>query len=469
MMSLYLVFALVGIVLFLGIYLYSRFQLKRMQTVVNDDDRRNKKQSVSGKTVQQKIEPSISVDKPSVAVGGVTAEISSYSNSSLTPDVDGAPLEQLAQELEQSAQVLEVDNGTTEENVGLHDLLLDNEKDADVMGKTENEATVIPSDQIDIFTSQEENDNIADSDVAATTNKDQSTTDDSAAKKEHTSQLATNHANAMEIVANISGQGSVGRDSVLATYRNYDYLFTRKVGIYGKNILTKIWENLELADPANEFSDVAVALQLADKTGAMTRKESNTFSTMAMDLADKMKRRVVFSMDIDQAVERGRELDDLARKFDAMVVCNIIPKRRQGFRSTDIKSCTRDLNMVQSQNGVFGRFEQVNDKAVLRYSLAVAGEDGKYVSVNASHSFYVSDIVLFIKVPLVEKPELAFDLMIQDARRLSAWLDGKVVDKNGRNMSNRTLQTLAEQIGAIETEMASQGLHAGSELCKKLF
>ncbi len=74
-----------------------------------------------------------------------------------------------------------------------------------------------------------------------------------------------------------------------------------------------------------------------------------------------------------------------------------------------------------------------------------------------------------MNVPLAKMPTEAFDSMIKDARKLAAWMDGKIVDKHARNMTSRTLDKIAEQIATIEKEMSLDGLMPGSEICKKLF
>ena len=276
-------------------------------------------------------------------------------------------------------------------------------------------------------------------------------------------------ANAIEIVAKISGGEAITRDEALVIFRRYDYLFTRYLGIYGKNSLTEHWENVEQSGQEERFSEIALSLQLADKTGAMTRKESNTFSTLALEMSDKADKKLEFSMGIDESVEKGRMLDELARKYDAMVVCNIIPKRRKGFRSTDIKSCTKDLEMLASKNGVFGRYAKISNVSSLRYSLALANSDGEYISSTTRDPFQVDEIVVFLNVALVVDPCDAFQTMISDARKLGAWMDGKIVDKDAKNMTSRTLDKIAEQITMIEKEMNLDGLVPGSGICKKLF
>jgi len=276
-------------------------------------------------------------------------------------------------------------------------------------------------------------------------------------------------ANAIEIVAKIHSDEVVLRDVLLTTYRKFDYLFTRHLGIFGKNSLTNVWQDVEHSSQDDQFNEIAISLQLADKTGAMTRKESNTFSTLSVQMADELNKTLEFSMDLDESVERGRMLDELARKYDALVVCNIIPKRRKGFRSTDIKSCTKDLRMMPASNGVFGRFEKIDGVNTLRYSLALADRQGEFIQATTRDPFQVEEIVVFMNVPLVARPVEAFESMIEDARKLGAWMDGKLVDKNANNMTTKTLEKIIEQIAIIEKEMRLDGLVPGSGVCKKLF
>lgn len=489
--TLYIVFLVIGLLAFAGVYFYSQFQIKRRNSEggsIHEDLLMKKAEAIQRRNQNvSQIENNDIADDSNVSVGGVTAKVTPHSEMNApsfnTPvemsEVDGAPLDQLAEELLQSSDQL-----------GDETRKIDDVQRLEASSQDLNDVVHKKAPQIEIFSesdvieSQKQQEPIQKESVETKLSKNSDedsffnrqetsssiktgNSESSVAKKE--SHQPRNVINDMEIVASTSGDQAVLRDDVLSIYRNFDYLFTRKTGIFGKNGLTHIWENIELADATSEFNDVAVSLQLADKTGAMTRKESNTFSTMALELADRLKRKVTFSLDIDAAIDRGRELDEMARRYDAMVVCNVVPKRKQGFRSTDIKSCTRDLNMVQSSNGVFGRFDKVGQQAALRYSLAVAGDSGKYISLDKGSSFYVRDIVLFVKVPLVIDPVNAFDLMVEDARRLAAWLDGKLVDRNSKNMTSRTLEALSEQIVNIEQQMASEGVVPGSELCKKLF
>lgn len=457
-LMLYLTFLVLGIVLFIGIYLYSKAQLKNNDIDKCDDYQEgvsdSKPQSFfkrifsskAQEVVAEKNEPLL--DGDTFSAGGVVAKVA-RANQVSSGDVHSESFGGDVQEVETEAPAYEAAEITSLDDGFENGVLLESESHKEgYLYKDNLEGDSLAEPLVE---------NIVKSEV------------NNAQKPKSRADKFKSGADSLEIVAKISGEEFVARDKCLSVYRKYDYLFTRKLGIFGKNSLTQVWESVELADKEAEFDDIAVSLQLADKTGAMTRKESNTFSTLAIEMADNLDKAIVFSMDIDDSVERGRVLDTLARKYDAKVVSNIIPKRRKGFRSTDLQSCTRDLQMVQSSNGVFNRFAKLDGVNTLRYSLAIAGSDGKYVPLSGGDSFEIQDIVVFLNVPLVEKPVEAFDLMIADARRLAAWLDGKVVDKNSRNMTARTLDMLSGQISSLEKEMVLDGLTPGDATCKKLF
>jgi len=471
-LDLYLVFLVIGALLFSCIYVYSKIQIKNNRKALADN--------IANESVGKKDLNTPDIEERSVSgsvsVGGVTATVSSNSPikskarvesvSDVVPQVDSAPLDQIAQELVQTNQDFSLEDDIYDNENYSEQRIVESSSSVN-MSVSLNESSAI---QVENDTVQRQQGDL----LAKQASRDSEFNDTHVQSKpqQHSPKQELQKESskaAYEMVASILGENAVPRDEILSVYRNFDYLFTRKVGIFGRNSLTAVWEDVEKSDASIEFLDIALAIQLADKTGAMTRKESNTFSTMVLELGEKLNRKIVFSMDIDDAIERGRELDEIARRYDATVVCNIVPKRKQGFSSIDIKSCTRDLNMIQARNGVFSRFGEVGGVATLRYSLAVAADSGKYVSVTQGNSFHVKDIILFVKVPLVQEPEKAFDLMMEDAYRLAAWLDGKVVDKHGRNMTSRTKESLSGLIAGIEQEMASEGLVSGSELCRKLF
>lgn len=273
-----------------------------------------------------------------------------------------------------------------------------------------------------------------------------------------------------ELVAKIPGITPVSRDEVLTIFRKYDYLLARKIQVFGVNSLTGAWSDLELESEATTYTDLGVSVQLADTTGALTRKELNAMSQMILELSDTFDRKFNFSMDLDEAIEHGRELDRIARAHCAMVVLNIVPKRRQGFRSSDFESCSRDLTMTQAANGVFTRYRRKGSgDSIAQYHIAVADEKGKFRSVNKQQPFYITDIVVYLNVPRTKEPLEVFDNMLEESRRLATWLDGKLVDKQRRNLTTKMVRQFRDQIGEMQRAMQADGLTPGDSISQKLF
>ncbi len=273
----------------------------------------------------------------------------------------------------------------------------------------------------------------------------------------------------IELVAKIPGENAVSRDDVLVIFRKYDFLFARKLHVFGFNTLKQMWADIEREDVSAIFTDLGVSVQLADKSGALTRKELNTMSQLVLAIAEKFDRQFTFSMDLDEAIENGRELDELGRKHNAMVVLNIVPKRKDGFRSSDIDSCTRDLNMAQAENGVFTRYKRVDGQSSVQYHIAVADSNGQFSPVSKQAPFRVHDVVVYLNVPVVKQPIAAFDTMVDEARKLATWLDGKLVDKHRRNMTTKAIKMLSSQVDEIEHNMRKDGLVPGDDISQKLF
>ena len=81
----------------------------------------------------------------------------------------------------------------------------------------------------------------------------------------------------------------------------------------------------------------------------------------------------------------------------------------------------------------------------------------------------VHDLVLYMKVPSTPEPETIFQQMVSDANDLATWLDGKVVDRSGKAMTQRTYASLMQQVSDIAYSMNQDGITPGDAVTKKLF
>ena len=271
-----------------------------------------------------------------------------------------------------------------------------------------------------------------------------------------------------ELVARVKNPEPIEQHELLTLFRLHDFKFHRKVNIYGLNQLTEMWRDIEFELPSARFVELGVAIQLADRDGGMSQKELHDFQQMALAYSNKFDAPFEFSMDIDEALKQAQILDQIGRRYDSMAVLNVVPRSKSGFRMADIESCARDLMMSTDKNGIFMKTRGQKHNLSILFRLACTDGAGHF-GLKGGGTTPIHDLVIYMNVPATNEPEAVFQEMVKDANNLATWLDGKVVDRNGRVMTQRSYSMLMQQISDIAYSMQQDGLVAGDEVSKKLF
>jgi len=271
-----------------------------------------------------------------------------------------------------------------------------------------------------------------------------------------------------ELVARFSNSDPIEQKQLLSLFRTHDFKFHRKVHIYGLNQLTDLWRDIEFELPSARFVELGVAIQLADREGGMSKKELHDFQQMVLEFSNVFDAPFEFSLDIDEALTQAKVLDQVGRRYDSMAVLNVIPRSKAGFRLADIESCMRDLGMVKDKNGIFLKTTGQKNQISILYRLGCTNKSGDFgFSGEGKEPIY--DLVMYMNVPATKAPELVFQDMVKDTNSLATWLEGKIVDREGKVMTQRSYSVLTQQISDIAFSMQQDGLSPGDSLCKKLF
>lgn len=275
----------------------------------------------------------------------------------------------------------------------------------------------------------------------------------------------------VDLVAKVMNPSPIEQNELLALFREHDFKFHRKVHIYGLNELTDMWRDIEFELPSARFLELGISIQLCDREGPMNEKESHDFQQMVLQFCERYDAPFEFSMKIEDALRQAQTLDQIGRRYDCMAVLNVVPKAKSGFRMADIQSCARDLMMSSDKNGIFMKTEGQKNNITILYRLACTDGEGHFgVQLTGQKvSTPVHDLVVYMNVPATRDPETVFQQMVKDANDLATWLDGKVVDRSGKTMTQRTYTTLMQQISGIAYSMQQDGLAPGDAVAKKLF
>lgn len=270
----------------------------------------------------------------------------------------------------------------------------------------------------------------------------------------------------IELVARIPGNNPIKRDTALGLYRQHEFELKMPRRIFGLSQPGGVWMNLEQAPADAMFTDFGISIQLADRTGPISETEINTFSQIVLRFAEVFGRRFSFSMEIDEALKHARDLDELCKKYDALVILNVLT-RDSGFKGEDVDKHARELGMRMTRRRIYEKAISEKNHVRYLYSLANLYGDGHFDEVPGAAK--IGGITLFMNIPRTRSPNEVFDTMVADAKDLCRRLDGKLVDQNKRSMTENGIKAISEQIKRIASEMESDGIEPGGTIASRLF
>lgn len=260
----------------------------------------------------------------------------------------------------------------------------------------------------------------------------------------------------------------IPRDKALGIYKQNEYMLDKPRGLYGLRNVTKVWSNLDSDPISTEYTDLRLAIQLADINGPVTESELNTFTQLSLKLADPLKRRTLFSMEHDEALQMARKLDAFCKEFDVVASFNILANGPVGFMGLDISSAMSQLDMHLGPRKVFNKYPGHNQRAFPCYSLANLYDPGTF-EASSMQRFVTKGLTLFMQIPCVRNPAKVFEQMAKDAMKLCNTLDGKLLDQDNKPLTQNGLKLIYRQVKDIDARMTEQGITAGSETAIRLF
>lgn len=218
----------------------------------------------------------------------------------------------------------------------------------------------------------------------------------------------------------------------------------------------------ELIRTGGRYHQLRMAVQLANRAGALNEVEFSEFSNLVQTLADAVDALPELP-DMMETVARGRELDNFAAQCDAQLSVNVLSDGApwsanyvQAVATQDGLLLSRDgmrfVKLDARQNPVF--MLQFGDTNFLRDDLTYKGGDL---------------ITMLLDVPVADEDLLPFRLMCDYARSIGQRIGGRVVDDQRRPLSDVALQNVDKQLLKLYERLEARGLPAGSPVTRRLF
>ncbi|WP_298139870.1 cell division protein ZipA C-terminal FtsZ-binding domain-containing protein [Acidiferrobacter sp.] len=272
----------------------------------------------------------------------------------------------------------------------------------------------------------------------------------------------------IDFICFLPGDVAVERDTPLGIYKQSEYLIDKPHRLYGQREGGRAWANLSKDPQTARYGLLALALQLADRSGAVNESELNAISQIGLKLADTLNRPTRFNMTFEQALERAGALDKFCSEFDVIATVNVLADSAPVFRGPAIERAAHEARLEFGTRNIFHRKNPEAGACRYLYSLANLYQPGSFDPLRLD-VFQTQGLTLFMSVPSVPDPLAVFMEMVHSAQVLARRLGGRLFDADRKPLSEAGLRAIQTQIRGIVEQMVQHGITPGSVNAVRLF
>ena len=249
---------------------------------------------------------------------------------------------------------------------------------------------------------------------------------------------------------------------VLAPLWQQRFDFGKSVYACGLNAATGEWERA-VADGHGSYASFKLALQLADRSGAVSEVRLSDFRDLVRMLATQMEAEIEMP-DVAAASARAMVLDTFCAQVDQMIGLNIVPAGERSFSGVELARVAALHGMVLQADGAFHLLD------VHEYTLfTLCNQDNAPFQRHTLEQMWITSLTLLLDVPRVEQPTQRFDEMAVFARRLAMDLHAAVVDDHQVALGEPGIAQIHQQVAIIEQHMLAGNVTPGSRQARRLF
>ena len=242
--------------------------------------------------------------------------------------------------------------------------------------------------------------------------------------------------------------------------RKFD--FGKPVQVCGMALNSLQWERA-IAESQTLYSRFRVALQLVDRSGAISAAKLADFRDLVLGVAGHIKADSAAS-DVHEAHRRAAELDTFCAEVDQMIGINLVPPGERLLLCGKIAQAAALRGMTLEADGAFHLLDAQGHSL-----FSLANQDAKPFQHHTPETAGTAGITLLLDVPRTENPAKQFFRMARIARELARELQANLVDDHRVALTDPALAVIREQIIRVETKMCANDIVPGSAQARRLF
>jgi ZipA, C-terminal FtsZ-binding domain len=232
---------------------------------------------------------------------------------------------------------------------------------------------------------------------------------------------------------------------------------------FGRTVADGSWQGLA-SDSRGEFVELAACFLLADRNGAASRGQLDTFVRVLGELAPLLPAAASVP-DVAAEADRAEALDRLCADLDVQIGLTVLKGDANGIPGTKLRGVAEAAGFRLASGG---RFEWLDeDSGAVLYTLQNVRNEP--FTVDTLRVSATNGVVFVLDVPRVPDPIRAFDQMKLAAKRMAHTLAAELVDDNRRPLDDPALGAIRKQVDAAAAALNESGIDPGSPRALALF
>lgn len=238
---------------------------------------------------------------------------------------------------------------------------------------------------------------------------------------------------------------------------------TKQVHIEGLRSEANAWEAVTAG---HQYEDLQVAVQLANRGGALNALEFSEFVNAVEALAEALDASAELP-DMTETVANGRELDAFAASCDVQLGVNVISDGAP-WSAAYVQTVATQDGLVLSRDGTrFTRYQAGAD-GVQRVLFTLQFGDTNFLRDDLTAKAG-RQITLLLDVPSAAQATKPFKTVCEYGYSLAQRMGAQLVDDNMRALSESSFVAIFGQLQALYDKLEARGMPAGSPVTLRLF
>lgn len=222
------------------------------------------------------------------------------------------------------------------------------------------------------------------------------------------------------------------------------------------------WEEL-LPWSEKHYQEVVVAMQLADRNGAVNEETLATLCNLVRETVAAHGLKAQCD-DIAESLERARSLDLFCVDVDVLIGLNVVARGDETLPMAKVRLEANTAGMVLAADGTF---QLLDSRGEVLYSLC--NHESTPFTPDNLERLETHGVTLLFDVPRVPDGIKTFNSMVALGRKLAHEVGGLLVDDNLRPLTDTGIDKIRAQLTQIYNKMEARGVPAGGRLALKLF